>query len=88
MVDPISLTGLALAGLAGGGAAAGASLLSGGGGASAATPAAPAAPAPTLPQPTNQPQGAKPVSRSQAPSFLGASATPPVQSGSKSLLGQ
>ena len=83
-LDPISLTGLALGALAGGGPA-----LAAGAGGGAQTPATPAAPAATLAQPVNQPTGAKPTPKSQAPSFLGAAAAPqPTQSGSKTLLGQ
>ena len=83
-LDPISLTGLALGALAGGGTA-----LAAGAGGGAQTPATPAAPAATLAQPVNQPTGAKPTPKSQAPSFLGAAAAPqPTQSGSKTLLGQ
>ena len=86
-LDPISLTGLALGALAGGGTALASGALGGGGGAQ--TPAAPAAPAATLAQPVNQPTGQKPTPKSQAPSFLGAAATPqPTQSGQKTLLGQ
>lgn len=81
MVDPITLTGLALA--AGGGLAG--TIASGSSGAGAP-------PAPTIPQaapPQQNPQGspAKPASGNQ-PTFIGAAATPPVQSGQKSLLGQ
>lgn len=81
MVDPITLTGLALA--AGGAAAGGIAASSGGAG---------APPAPTIPQaapPQQNPQGspAKPATGNQ-PTFIGAAATPPVQSGQKSLLGQ
>ena len=87
-LDPISLTGLALGALAGGGTALASGALGGGGG-GAQTPATPAAPAATLAQPVNQPTGAKPTPKSQAPSFLGAAAAPqPTQSGSKTLLGQ
>ena len=86
-LDPISLTGLALGALAGGGTALASGALGGGGGAQ--TPAAPAAPAATMAQPVNQPTGAKPTPKSQAPSFLGAAAAPqPTQLGSKTLLGQ
>ena len=85
-LDPISLTGLALGALAGGGTALASGALGGGG---AQTPTAPAAPAATLAQPVNQPTGAKPTPKSQAPSFLGAAAAPqPTQSGQKTLLGQ
>lgn len=83
MVDPVTLTGLALAGL--GGAIGGKALA---GDPSASTPAStpqptppPAAPAPQT-QPTARPQTA-----SQQPTFLGAAAVP-QQSGTKTLLGQ
>ena len=79
MVDPITLTGLALAG-AGGFAASKA-----GGSPAPATPTAPAAPPPT-PAPAQQP-GVKASAASQQPTFLGAAAVP-QQSGTKSLLGQ
>lgn len=79
-VDPITLTGLALAG---GGALAGgaASLLS--------KPSA--APTPTIPEaaPAQQtPTGSPKAPVGNQPTFIGAAATPPVQSGQKSLLGQ
>lgn len=79
-VDPITLTGLALA--AGGGLAA-SSALSSGSSAPAPTPTAPAQAAPqqTPQAKTNTPTG-------NQPTFIGAAATPPVQSGQKSLLGQ
>ncbi len=79
-VDPITLTGLALA--AGGGIAASQSLT--------AKPQAAAAPvAPPTPPPPQQQAQAKPVStQGSQPTFLGGAATPPVQSGQKSLLGQ
>lgn len=82
-VDPITLTGLALA--AGGAAAGGAALLSKGG--STPTPAAPVAPAQAAPQqaPTGSPSA---TPAGNQPTFIGAAATPPVQSGQKSLLGQ
>ena len=89
-VDPITLSGLALAGAAGGGLA---SILGG----QSQTPAAPTAP-PTQPAaapPIQQPQGSKPKPQNQQSSFIGsagtnvgAAATAPVQSGAKSLLGQ
>ena len=86
-IDPISLTGLAMGAIGSLGGAAAGGLFGGGGGAQ--TPAAPAAPAATIAQPVQQPTGQKPTPKSQAPSFLGAAATPqPTQSGSKTLLGQ
>jgi hypothetical protein len=84
-LDPISLTGLALGALAGGGTALASGAL--GGGSTPAAPAAPVAPPTTIAQPVQQPTGQSPAPKSQAPSFLGAAATPPVQSGSKTLLG-
>lgn len=78
-LDPITLTGLALAG-AGAGAAAGA--LSKGSG---------PAPTPTIPQaapPQQTPTGKATPPAGNQPTFIGAAATPPVQSGQKSLLGQ
>lgn len=81
-VDPITLTGLALGGLGAlGGAAAGGAF----GGASA--PAAPAAPPPQAP-PQVQPQGSPTQTKPQQSTFIGAAATPPTQSGQKTLLGQ
>jgi hypothetical protein len=80
-VDPITLTGLALA--AGGGIAASKAL--GGGG------APPPAPTPTVPQaapPQQTPTGSPKSPAGNQPTFIGAAATPPVQSGQKSLLGQ
>lgn len=84
-IDPISLTGLALAGA---GAAAGgtaASLIGGsGGGAAQPAPTPPAAAPPPQATPTGQRQAPRP----QQSTFIGAAATPPTQSGQKSLLGQ
>lgn len=79
-VDPVTLTGLALAGSAASAGVGLASALS----SSSQTPAAPpATPAPEQ-QPTGQPNTPKP----QQPTFLGALATPQgAQSGTKSLLG-
>jgi hypothetical protein len=76
-VDPITLTGLALAGAAG---AAGSSLIGG----STPTPTPPPAAAP----PPQAPQGSAKQTKPQQPTFLGAAATPPTQSGQKTLLGQ
>lgn len=79
-VDPITLTGLALA--AGGGLAASSALSSGSG-----APAAPVIPQAAPPQqnPTGTPNQ---TPAGNQPTFIGAAATPPVQSGQKSLLGQ
>lgn len=77
-VDPITLTGLALASV-GGAAASGA--FKGGGSAPAPTPP------PAMAAPAQAPQG-KTTPLPQQPTFLGAAATPPTQSGQKSLLGQ
>lgn len=86
-LDPISLTGLAIGALGSlGGAAASGAL--GGGSSTPATPTAPAAPPTTIAQPVQQPQGQATQPKPQQPSFLGAAATPPVTSGSKTLLGQ
>jgi hypothetical protein len=79
-VDPITLTGLVLAGGLG---AAGASL-AGGGGSAAPAPAPP----PTMAPPQSGPTGTKPQTQSQQPSFVGASAVPNNSSGQKTLLGQ
>ncbi len=84
-VDPITLTGLAIGALGGLGAGAAAGAV-GGGGASAPTPAAP--PPPTAAAPPPQAPMAKTKPASGTPSFIGAAATPPTQSGQKSLLGQ
>ena len=77
-VDPITLTGLAL-----GGAAGLAGSMFGGGG---SAPASPAAPPPQAP-PQQSPQQ-KSMPKQQQPSFIGSAATPPIQSGGKTLLGQ
>lgn len=81
-VDPITLTGLALAGLAGGGAAAATGALGG----SAPTPQVPAPAAP--PPPAQSPQTKTTTPAGNQPTFIGAAATPPTQSGQKTLLGQ
>jgi len=86
MVDPISLTGLALA--TGAGFLGSKALDS----SSSSSPAPQAAPAPTptpppaTPAPAQQP-GVKAVPPGQQPTFLGAAAVP-QQSGQKTLLGQ
>lgn len=80
-VDPITLTGLALGGLAGVGAGAASGAFKGGGSAPAPTPPPAQAAPPQAPQ-------SKALPQSQQPTFLGAAATPPTQSGQKSLLGQ
>ena len=84
-VDPITLTGLALAGLAGGAAAG----LAGGGSsaAPAATPAAPPPPTAAAP-PASNPLGQAKKPQAAQQSFIGAAATPNTQSGQKTLLGQ
>lgn len=79
MADPITLTGLAIASLFGGAA----SKLFKSDSAPAAEPKAPAAQA----APASSPQ-TKPQTVSQQPTFLGAAAAPPTQSGQKTLLGQ
>jgi hypothetical protein len=87
-VDPITLTGLALAGMAG--TMAGTAMSSGSSASSAApltTPAAPPAPGATAP-PASSPMGQAKKPATQQQSFIGAAATPSTQSGSKTLLGQ
>ncbi len=79
-VDPITLTGLALAGTAAAGGAAAAGAFKGGGAPAPTPPPAQAAP-PSAPQ-------SKALPTPQQPTFLGAAATPPTQSGQKTLLGQ
>ena len=81
MVDPITLTGLALAGGAG---FLGSQALS----SSAPKPQSAPAPAPAPPPaaPAQQP-GIKAAPQGQQPTFLGAAAVP-QQSGQKTLLGQ
>jgi hypothetical protein len=85
MVDPISLTGLALA--TGAGFLGSKALDSS---SSSPTPQAAPAPAPTPPPaaaaPAQQP-GVKAAPQGQQPTFLGAAAVP-QQSGQKTLLGQ
>ena len=83
-IDPITLTGLALAGLAGGATAA----IAGGGSSAAPPPAAPPAPTASAPPASNPVGQAKPSTPPQQQSFIGAAATPNTQSGSKTLLGQ
>ncbi len=78
-VDPITLTGLAL-GIGAAGATAAAS--SGG-----SSPAPSPTPPPAAPPPAQSPQG-KALPKPQQQSFIGAAATPPTQSGQKTLLGQ
>lgn len=79
MVDPITLTGLALGGLAG---AAGTSLMGG------PKPAAPQAP-PEQAAPPQAPIGNRQGGGQTAqPSFIGASAVPQTGGGQKTLLGQ
>ena len=79
MVDPVTLTGLALAG-AGGFMASQAAQTP-----AAATPAAPTPP-PAPAAPAQQPQQRSAVA-SQQPTFLGSAAVP-QQTGTKTLLGQ
>ncbi len=89
-VDPITLTGLAIGALGGLGAGAASGAIGGGSsGAAAAAPAAPsAAPAAAPAPPAQAPLGNKNAPKPQQQSFIGAAATPPTQSGQKSLLGQ
>lgn len=79
-IDPITLTGIALA--AGGGFAASKAL----GGGSAPPPPDPTVPVQAPPQ--QAPTGSPKSPTGNQPTFIGAAATPPVQSGQKSLLGQ
>lgn len=85
-IDPITITALAIGGIAaaaGGAVATGMS--SGGSQAPAATPSAP----PATPAPQMQPAQTRPKPKSTTPSFIGSSAVPDNQSfGSKTLLGQ
>lgn len=81
MVDPITLTGLALAGGAG---FLGSQALSSS--APQASPPPAPTPPPAAPAPAQQP-GVKAAPRGQQPTFLGAAAVP-EQSGTKTLLGQ
>ena len=85
-IDPISLTGLALAGLGAAGGAGVAALASSS--SSSATPAAPPAPTEAAP-PVQQPVGSqKSGSQGSTPSFVGSAAVPATGYGQKSLLGQ
>jgi hypothetical protein len=79
-VDPITMGAMALGGIIPG-------LL--GGNQSSSAPAPAPAPPPSAPPPQQQPVGSKNQNKAQAPTFLGASATPaPTQSSQKTLLGQ
>jgi len=86
MVDPVTLTGLALAGLAG----AGASAAIGGGSSPAptATPQAAPPPPPTSAAPAQSPQGKPGGGQSAQPSFIGSTSVPSGESGQKTLVGQ
>jgi len=77
-VDPVTLTGLALAAVGGGVAS---SLA---GGSSAPTPTPPPQQAP----PQQAPVGVRPQNKTNQPSFVGSSATPSTDTGQKTLLGQ
>ena len=83
-VDPITLTGLALAGLGGFAAS---SAFSGSSAPAAPTPVTPPAPTTAAPPAQNPVGSAKPQQGSQ-PSFFGAAATPNQSGGGKTLLGQ
>jgi hypothetical protein len=86
-LDPITLTGLALAGLGAAGGA-GVAALASSGSSSAPTPAAPPAPTEAAP-PVQQPIGSqKSGSQGSTPSFVGSAAVPATGYGQKSLLGQ
>ena len=78
-VDPITLTGLALAAVGGGAAAS----LAGGGSA----PPSPTPPPQQAP-PQQSPVGVRPQNKTNQPSFIGSSATPSTDTGQKTLLGQ
>lgn len=84
-IDPISMSAMAIGGLASGAASSFLSSRS----ASGATPAqaSPVAPPTQMAQPVQQPTGQKPTAKSSTPTFLGQ-IMQPVQSGQKSLLGQ
>ena len=88
-LDPITLTGLALAGLgAAGGAGIAALASSGSSSSAAATPTAPPAPTEAAP-PVQQPIGSqKSGAQGSTPSFVGSAAVPATGYGQKSLLGQ
>lgn len=85
-IDPITVTGLAIAGI---GLIAGGTAATAMSGSQAAAPAAtPTAPPPQA-APQMQPATEKPRPKSNTPSFIGSSAVPGNQSfGSKTLLGQ
>lgn len=90
-VDPITLTGLALAGLGAAGGAGVAALASSGSSGSAATTAPAAPPTPSAAAPAvQQPTGSqKSGGAGNTPSFIGSAATPSqVGYGQKTLLGQ
>ena len=83
-VDPITLTGLALAAVGGATAATAASS-----GSSAPAPVTPSAPAPAAAAPpASNPLGQAKKPQAAQQSFIGAAATPNTQSGQKTLLGQ
>lgn len=88
-VDPITLTGLALAGIGAAGGAGVAALASSGSSSAPTSPTAPPAPSEAAP-PVQQPIGSqKSGGQSSTPSFVGSSAAPSqVGYGQKSLLGQ
>lgn len=90
-VDPITLTGLAIAGIAGIAGGTALSSMASSGGSTTATPSpAPEQPAPQQQAPTIAPgESARPKPKSNTPSFIGGSAVPDSRSfGSKTLLGQ
>ena len=86
-VDPITLTGLAVAAIGGFGASVAVSALTSSS-APAANPAAPPAPGEAAP-PVQQPIGSqKSGAQGSTPSFVGSAAVPATGYGQKSLLGQ
>jgi len=88
-VDPITLTGLAIGAASSLGTAAASGAFSGGGGGAApAAPTAPPAQTPPAAAPATAPAGSRGAPKPQQQTFIGAAATPPTQSGQKTLLGQ
>jgi hypothetical protein len=83
-LDPVTLTGLVLAGVGAAGGAAAASM-GGGGSAPAPTPTAAPIPAAAAPPPQNPVGTAQPL-KSNQPSYIGAAAVP-QQNNQKTLLG-
>lgn len=87
-VDPITLTGLALAGLGAAGGAGVAALASSGGSSAPTAPAAVPIPSEAAPAPST-PTSSKAGGTGNTPSFIGSAAAPSqVGYGQKTLLGQ